>query len=300
MAVTYRRGGVEDSAAAFDIFYRSIVDLGQRTGTVAISGGSDPEALRSLWESRRSMFEHLARTASAFWIAETDGAPIGYARAIRRGGTHELTEFFVIPGEQSSGVGGELFRRAFQADGAIHRTIIATLDDRAQVRYLKAGMAGRFPIKYFSREPEPVSIESDLVPQRLDPSSDVLDELGQIDRALIGHERKEDHLWLVADRHGFVYRRAGSIVGYGYVGEASGPFGLLEANDFPVVLAHAESHACGKWERFGVEVPLVNQTAIRHLLGRSYEMDSFTAIMMSDVEFGDFERYIFFGPPFMI
>ncbi len=246
------------------------------------------------------MFEHIACTASEFWIAENDGMAIGYARSIRRSGSQELTEFFVMPGEQSAGVGSELFRRAFPDEPATHRSIIATLDDRAQIRYLKAGMAGRFPIKYFSREPEPVKLEGDLVPERLNLTPEVMDELRQIDLALIGHERPEDHQWLAGDRDGFAYRRDGRIVGYGYVGEASGPFALLEARDFPDALAHAENHAFNRWERFGVEVPLVNRAAIRHLLARGYVMDSFTAIFMSDREFGDFGRYIFFGPPFLI
>jgi GNAT superfamily N-acetyltransferase len=298
MAVTYRQGGVGDSAAVFEIFFRSISDFGRRTGVTPISGATDKQVVEEVWAKRRSMFEHIARTSDAFWIAEHDGRPVGYARSIIRDGSQELTEFFVLPAEQSAGVGSELFRRAFPEQGARHRSIVATLDDRAQIRYLKAGMAGRFTIKYFSRKPEPVEIESDLAIEQMKPA--MIEALGAIDRAIIGHERPEDHRWLAADRHGFVYRRAGGLVGYGYIGPDSGPFALIEPNDFPAVLAHAESHACGRWDRFGLEVPLVNQSAVGHLLSRGYVMDSFTAVFMSDREFGDFTRYIFFGPPFMI
>lgn len=300
MPITYRSGTVEDSETAFGIFFQAISDLGRRTGVMPISGGSDPEIIRNLWTRRKSMFEHLARTASEFWIAENAGVAVGYARAIQRGGAQELTEFFVVPTSQSSGVGHELFRRAFPSVGARHRSIISTLDDRAQVRYLKAGLAGRFPIKYFSREAEPVEVESDLIPERMDPTPLMMEALAEIDRELIGHARPEDHLWLADDRHGFVYKRQGRIVGYGYVGETSGPFALLDSDDFPSVLAHAENYADRKWERFGIEVPLINRRAIEHLLRRGYTMDSFTAIFMSDTDFGNFERYIFFGPPFMI
>ena len=34
-----------------------------------------------------------------------------------------------------------------------------------------------------------------------------------------------------------------SIVGYGYLGEHNGPFASLDANDFPAILAHAETEA---------------------------------------------------------
>jgi hypothetical protein len=134
----------------------------------------------------------------------------------------------------------------------------------------------------------------------MDLTGELTEALRQIDRTLIGHERTQDHRWLAGDRQGFVYRREGRIVGYGYIGEASGPFALVRASDFPSVLAHAENYARGRWDRFGVEVPLVNQSAVSHLLRRGFVMDSFTAIFMSDVEFGDFRRYVFFGPPFMI
>jgi len=300
MPITYRPGAVQDSDLVFEIFFRAIMDLGQRTGAVPISGGNDPQVVRNLWARRKSMFEHLARTASAFWIAELDGIPIGYARAIRRGGMQELTEFFVIPGVQSSGVGRELFRRTFPEDGGLHRSIIATLDERALIRYLKAGMVGRFPVKYFEREPESDLVDTGLEIERLELIPEVVEAMNRIDRDLLGHERQEDHRWLLSDRDGFVYRRGGGIVGYGYVGEVSGPFALLERKDTPAVLSHAESYACGKWGRFGVEVPLVNRSAIQHLLARGFKMDSFTAIFMSEKDFGDFERYIFFGPLFMM
>ena len=212
----------------------------------------------------------------------------------------ELTEFFVIPGVQSSGVGRELFRRTFPDDGGFHRSIIATLDERALTRYLKAGMVGRFPIKYFERQPRPDVIDTDLEIERLELTHEAVDAIDRIDRELLGHERQEDHRWLLSDRDGFVYRRGGGIVGYGYVGESSGPFAVLERKDIPAVLSHAESYACGKWDRFGVEVPLVNRSATQHLLARGFKMDAFTAIFMSDKDFGDFGRYIFFGPPFMM
>jgi GNAT superfamily N-acetyltransferase len=300
MTITYRRGTLEDSHTVFQIFQQSIMELGERMGVMTISGGDDPEVLDKLWKARRSLFEHLAKTAHEYWLAEREGRAIGYSRAILRDGVQELTEFFVLPGEQSAGVGRELLARTLTESGTNLRSIIATLDERALIHYLKLGLSGRFPIKYFSRAPEPVAVKSDLKIRPIAPDLPELADLNRIDRAVIGHMRPTDHHWLVSDRQGFTYSRAGEIVGYGYVGNNSGPFTLLNPQDFPAVLSHAERVAAGQYKRFGVETPLTNRAAIDYFLARRYRMDAFTALFMSDRPFGQFENYIFFGPPLMM
>ena len=78
------------------------------------------------------------RPATRWWFAEDEatGEAIGYARSILRDGVRELTEFFVLPEAQGAGVGRGLLARAFPADGARHRAIVATMDPRAIARYL--------------------------------------------------------------------------------------------------------------------------------------------------------------------
>jgi GNAT superfamily N-acetyltransferase len=299
MPLTYRPGTLEDSKTVYDIFLESITDFSRRAGFQAITGGDDPAVMAKLWETRRPMFEHLALTAEQFWIAEKDGKAIGYARSILRDGCRELTEYFVLPGHQSAGVGRELLARAFLADGATHRTIVATTDSRAQARYLKAGVYSRFPIYYFGRKPEPVIVATDLTFEPLAESRETFAALRDIDLQILGHRRDIDHAWWMTDRNGFLYRRNGKPVGYGYTGHRRGPFALLDAADFPAALAHAETfaHSLGL-ASFGVEVPLVNKAAVDYLLARGYQMDSFFAFFMSDKPFGKFENYIAMGPPF--
>jgi hypothetical protein len=125
--------------------------------------------------------------------------------------------------------------------------------------------------------------------------------MASLDRAVLGHSRDADHAWLLEIAQGYVYRRAGRPVGYGYVGRNFGPFALLEPGDFPAVLAHAESQALARGaDRVGFEVPLVNKTAVDYLLGRGYRLDGFFAFFMSDVPLGRFENYICTSPPFFI
>jgi hypothetical protein len=195
-----------------------------------------------MWQKRRSLYEHLAETADQFWIAEQADKAVGFARSIVRGEVRELTEFFVVPDVQSGSVGGELLARAFPADGVAHRLIIATTDLRAQARYLKAGVFPRFPLYYFWRQPEAVTVETDLEFVKVEAGGDTA-VLGDIDEAVLGFRREVDHRWLLRERRAYVYYRNDRPVGYGYSGGPNGPFALLESADFPAVLAHAESEA---------------------------------------------------------
>jgi hypothetical protein len=211
----------------------------------------------------------------------------------------DLTEFFVSPDQQSAGVGRELLARAFPKSTARYRVIIATMDERALYRYLDAGVYARFPIKYFYRKAEKVDVETDLSIEPL--SLDIhLQDLHRIDRQIVGHSRDDIHHWIVTTRQGFVYKRNGNVVGYGYVGGGNGPFALLDENDYPAVLAHAESLMAEKGEEFGAETPFVNKGAIQYFLDHKYKIDSFTVLFMSNEPFGRFENYLCFSPIFFM
>lgn len=300
-SIAYRPGTEADSYAVFNIFEQSIADLTRRMGSNIPASAADPEALARMWQERQSLYHHLARTANQFWIAERDNQPIGFSRSIVRGEAHELTEFFVLPNQQSSGVGRELISRAFPKNGLAHRAIIATTDPRAQALYLKAGVYPRFPIYYFGRKPEPVRSPSDITFKPIEASPSNIDILAGLDEKLFGHSRSLDHVWLLSDRSGYLYFRNGAPVGYGYVGIRSGPFALLDPTDFPAVLAHAERCAAQSGrEKFGLEVPMINESAVDYLLSRKFKMDDFMALMMTNKPFGKFENYILTAPPFFM
>lgn len=300
MPISFRPGMPDDSFAVFEVFIQAITDLGQRMGVVVISGGADPTNREQIWQRRRPLFEHLAHTAESFWLAENDGVVVGYGRAILRDGIRELTEFFVLPGQQSAGVGRELLAKVFPREGAKRRVIIATQDIRALARYMKTGVYPHFPIVYFSGKAEPVEVASDLTFEKVTAMAETLASLGQIDQIILDHRRDEDHVWMLAEQQGYLYRRAGQVVGYGYVGQSSGPFAVLNPSDFPAILAHAESEAAAAGRNFGVEMPLINGTAVDYLLARGFQMDSFIALFLSDEPFGQFDRYIFPSPPFFL
>jgi ribosomal protein S18 acetylase RimI-like enzyme len=297
MPITFRPGTIDDSYAAYKIFEVTLADFATRKGMVADQTSGDPEA----WDKRRPLYEHLARTGTHFWIAQDGDRPVGYARSIERDGVLELTEFFVLPEVQSGGVGRELLARAFPVEGAKHRTIIATNDLRAQGRYLRAGVYPRFPIYFIGREPQEVTIKTDLTLELIGDVEKALPVLASLDQAILGHRRDEDHRYLLSTRQGYICQRNGQPVGYGYVGRFNGPFALLDDRDFPAVLAHAESQAHARGEaKVGFEVGMINKAAVDYLLGRGFRLDAFFAFYMSDAPFGRFENYIFTSPPFFM
>jgi hypothetical protein len=114
---------------------------------------------------------------------------------------------------------------------------------------------------------------------------------------VLGHTRAPLHEWIATARDGFVCRRGGEVAGYGY---DEGPYALLDENDFPAVLAHAESRMAEIGGEFGVETPLINKKAIQYFMDRKYQIDSFTALFMSNEPFGRFENYLCFSPIFFI
>src|SRR5271157_4416701 len=300
MPIIYRRGKLDDSQNTFDVFRQSIMELGMRLNAMPISGGHNSQVIENLWARRQPLFDHLARTSDNFWVAEQDGKVIGFARSILRNGVRQLTEFFVLPEHQSAGVGRELLARSFPMDGADHRFILATIDGRAVQRYLKAKVYPLFPCYTFTRPAEKVNVDSDLTMERITPSAQAMGELIRIDNAILGFHREAEHAWLLENRQGHFYKRNKEFVGYGYLGEHNGPFASLDANDFPAILAHAETEAALKGTEFSVEVPMVNRVAIDYLLNRGCKLESFFEFFMADLPFGKFENYILTSPPFFV
>ena len=296
----FRPGTAIDSRICFDIFERTIDDLGRRTGGSANSTADDPAA----WDTRRPLFDHLAATGDAWWIAEDEvtGNAIGYARSILRDGVRELTEFFVLPETQSGGVGGELLARAFSAEGARHRAIVATLDPRAIARYLRTGLDARVAIIGLQGVPRPVTVATDLEREPIDPEAPPLDELAEIDRAILDFRRDPDHAWLAGQRSGWLYRRGGRAVGYGYHPSRpawGGPYAALDSTDLPVLLADGESAAAAAGhDEVTFDLPLTARPGLDHLLGRGFHVDPFVMLFFTDGPTDGLVGYCLTSPPF--
>ncbi len=300
--ILIRQGTMDDTQESFLVFEYAVTELVKQMGLVAPSAGNPDQAtLERHWNEFHTLFEHLTDTAEQYWVAEKNGEIIGYARSILCGDLRELTEFFVRPGVQASGVGRELLRRTFPAEGARRRCIIATIDPSAQALYLKAKTYPRFPLYSFGRKPEAREIDGALAAEPIEANSETLEVMAQIDQQILDHRRDANHRWLLGNRQGYLYQRNGRVIGYGYVGKYSGPIALLDDEDFPAVLAHAESAAAAaEYKSFSLTVPLINVKAVDTLLGRGYRLDRFFCHVMTDQPFGRFESYVSTSPMFFL
>jgi GNAT superfamily N-acetyltransferase len=294
---TVRPGTAADSRAAFDVFLASASDL-----SVRIGAAWEPEP-EPTWRRLRPLYERLGEHAAEWWVAEDEasGELVGYARSIARGGLFELSEFFVLPGRQSAGVGRELLARAFPDGRGEVRVIIATTDVRAQARYYRAGTVARFPVAGLTGTPR-----HDVEPGHeieATPASDAdVSLLDEIEAEVLEYPRGDEFRWLLEQREGWLYRRAGRPIGFAFVGRTgSGPIAALDPADQPAILAHVESRAAAlEVKELGLEVPMINDVAVRHLLARGFRMDQFLTLLMSNRPFGRFDRFIGFSPPFVL
>lgn len=291
-----------DSEACFRLFWDSISDLAARSGT-PWEGSADDR-----WPGFTSLYALLAEIAAEWWVAEDrdGGRLIGYARSVERGedrGLFELSEFFVRPGHQSTGVGRALLERAFPIGRGEVRAIVATGDVRAVARYHRADTSIQFPILGLNGTPS--ADAATVLRLEAEPIADSvgLAEVAEIERAVLGYDRGPHELgWLLDRREAYRYRDAGRTVAFSFIGpDGAGPIAALEPDHVPDVLAHVEARAAaiGR-EDLGFEAPAPNVVAIRHLLGRGFQLDPFVTYLMANRPFGQFDRYLGFTPPFVL
>ena len=298
-APVIRRGTPDDTRPCHDLLWTSATDLGRRHGT-ELEGSSD-----DWWAGIEPVHAYLAEHAAEWWVAEAEDTKeaIGYARSIERGGLFELTELFVRPGRQSKGIGRQLLERAFPLGRGEVRSIIATTDVRATARYYGADTVARFPYFTLGGRPRADADRGGISVEAIGTDATALAAVTDIERAVLDFPRGTDELrWLAGARPGHLFLRHGEPIGFAFVGKGSaGPIAALEPTDLPAILGHVESLAVAAGsDRLEMEVPGVNEAAIRHLLGRGFHIDPWINLLMSNRPFGRFDRFIGFSPPIFL
>ena len=293
-----RRGTPGDARACNDLLYEAVSDLEARHGA-GVSGTED-----EWWSQLEPFYRYLAANAAEWWVAEDGpGGPlVGFARSIETDGVVELTEFFVRPGHQAQGLGRELLARAFPADPARLRFLIATRDVRAIARYYAAGLAIQFPIVELSGPTRATEPPAGLAVRRVDGGADV-DAISLIERTLLGFARSEAARGTLLDaREAYLYRRSDSVVGFAFVSkDGCGPIGALDPADLPDMLLHVEGRAKSLgMAQLKLDIPGPNEAAIRHLLGRGFRLDPAMSFLMSERPFGQFDRFMGLFPPLFL
>lgn len=227
-----------------------------------------------------------------------------FARTIEREGLVELTEFFVVPDAQGRGVGRELLKRAFPAGPGAVRSIVATSDVRAQARYYAAGTVARFPIYTLAADIGEAETASDggLAAVPIDGAR-AIENQRAIERQVLGHRRSDEEMrWLLEHRQAHLYERDGETIGFSFVGgDGVGPVAALAPSELPAILLHVEGIARSMGlQRIEIQVPALNEVAIRHLMGRGYRFDAWINFLMSDRPFGRFDSFVPFSPPLFL
>jgi hypothetical protein len=187
------------------------------------------------------------------WVAATDGALVGYAALIVRGGVGFIAELFVRRESQSARIGGGLLAKLLEASPPTLCTM-SSGDPRAMSLYIRAGLQPRWPHFQLMGSPEHLP----------HPGPEVqATEIEEQDQAIIGWDaeisgraRPEDHAyWRSTDAIPVWVRGKEGIVGYGYAhrtprsagasdGLLLGPIGARSAVD-----AAASLDAILRWSR---------------------------------------------------
>jgi GNAT superfamily N-acetyltransferase len=295
--VVFRRGTSDDSRSAFDLGIAAVRDLMARQNH-PLTLDTD-----SFWRALQPYLAHLVIHAAEWWVAEdpSDGSLVGHARSIERDGLFELTELFVRPGAQSAGLGKSLIERAFPVGRGDVRLIIATNDVRALARYYAGDTVARFSMASLAATPKRTSGGTrnfEIVRATADDTGVV----AKIEETVVGFARHDDYPWLFEHREAYLYRRRGKVIGFGFFSKAGlGPIAALNPDDQDEILLHLEdrAHECGV-EEVNFQVPTINAVAMRHLLGRGFRFDAPLNLFMSNQSFGQFDRFIAFGPSIVL
>lgn len=337
--ISLRRGVAEDESGAFDVM--------RRTMNTEMS-----------WANHAPTRHHLREGPnSSFWVAEDSprfGSPrlVGYARSVVRDRVWSLTEFFVLPSQHRQGVGGSLLSHCLldgEAAGADTRIVLASHHPDADSLYIRrAGLLPMLPMLLLAGsssalhppDSHPGSITDALltglynqsfvsqtnsgaiVAEPITVNSRLLDEIGALDREIVGYARPTEHqLWIneMGGEHGaarvFLERQHGGgrrVIGYSYVGpHTSGPTLAIDPEDQPRFFYHV-SGAASSLYRAGGDIGLfvhpadqycavagINKVMLRWLLNSGWQI-VFQYLFMCNRSIGKLDRYICHNPLYVL
>ncbi len=300
--LTYRPARPDDLPACTEIWSAGIGDYVRRLNRPWFTG--DPEPLMRL-------LAHFLRTdPERFWVAADptdEGRVVGYGSATLRGDAWFLGMLFVLPEQQSHGVGRALLERVMPGQGEPQgeRPAMGTATDSVQpiatALYSQYGIVPRLPAFNLAGRPERPDALPPLPPgihvteSRESTGDDDASGIAAIDVRVLGHLHPADHAFLIAEgRRLFVARsERGETVGYGYVAP-SGRFGPVAALD-PGLLAPITAHLITAVRAPGAYASWIPGAAAEvfvTLLRAGFRLESFPALLLWDRPVADFTRYV--------
>jgi GNAT superfamily N-acetyltransferase len=312
-SLTFRRAGIADVQPAYGVFRRALFDYLFRQALVDEATAKDPP-IDEGWARQHAWIEHLWATAAENWVAvDRDDTVVGWAMSVERGGSVELTHFFVEPGLQARGIGRALIHRAFPEGLGTHRTIIATQDAPALGLYFRSGVRFVTTSCDFLAKPTMIEPTADLHFVQLTSDERSVSLVADIEEVVLGYRREADTRFLLGNRPAWMARRDGRIVGFAFgaqrlapgdddgQGRVTGPIAALDPRDQPALIDHVirEAAAAGISEIY-LTSPLSNQVAVDHLLARGCRIDPFYLQILASDDRMQLDRWLHTGPVFIM
>jgi GNAT superfamily N-acetyltransferase len=195
----------EDLAQTWDIW---------RETEVAVADGDQPPPVGS--EGALALHRHELESGEMA-VAEVGGRVVGFAAAITRGPVRFLSELYVRPDVQSSGIGKALLERVLPPGAAHVSATLSSDDERALSLYVRHGMQPQWPFFYLKAESAGLKNLSDSSLEIVEAEAGDA-ALLKWDRGICGRERPQDHAYWVkaVDAVPVWFKREGHTAGYGY------------------------------------------------------------------------------------
>jgi GNAT superfamily N-acetyltransferase len=285
-----RAAQLKDVPAATQVFLTSLDDLRVRHNATGAPMNFDD------WLPG---YEHVFNTG-VFNVAAVESEVVGVCNGVIRDKGFFFTGFWMMPGRQGAGVGGQLIRKTWAdaaAQGAEEFFVWASIDWPALATYMKLGMLPGYQIftccllkESFQELPEAV-----LTGYSLEPLS--VELAGEFDRAVRGTARAVDHLfWQGRECRGRAVVRGGKPVGYFYTRKGTvGPLAFGDIADGAQVFNLALAEAFADSEKAVIYVPGINRSVLTALLRGGGKMLS-ASHFLSTSEFGNLANYLPSGP----
>jgi GNAT superfamily N-acetyltransferase len=243
----------------------------------------------------------LASDPDGYFCAVEDGRIRGMVSALVRGRVWYLSMFFVLPGDQGRGLGRALLERALaygDARGVEVRCVWASVDPRAQARYVMAGMAPRWPI--YRLEGDAAAVARLEARVGLDPRARELpcDPVAaeKLTAEVFGDGRADDLAqWRSDGGAAVAIERGGEIAAFGCRrGDRIGPAAGRDETAFLLAVAAAAAGAGGGGS-VTVRVPGACASLLEALVACGFRIGDL-AVFLASRPFGRPELYLPSGP----
>jgi len=300
MDITFRPARSADLDAALVIVDRSINDLRVRHGFPSVAGTRVP-AFQSLC---------LNENPEGLWVAEEQGAIVGFGFAWMVEKFWFLSQLFIDPDEQAKGIGQSLLAKALglaRIKDAENRTLITFPYNTAAIAlYIRNGMFPREPLYRMSAPAAVVernipAVEAETTP--IGPWPAAREWINRIDDAVLGFHRDSHHRFQLGEfaARAVEIRHAGRAVGYAYISGAGhiGPVGIAPGVDASAVVTAVIRCALDTQSpRLSMVVPGRADQILAMALGLGFRIEE-PYVLMSARPFGDWRSYLPSNPGYM-